>query len=83
MELVYCKDCIHRPLRGEKIEITYAPHDKDGYRDYTCPFLCPDPWYNRRPDDYFFCKYGEKELPYEEESHWRSITELGDSYELE
>ena len=56
-EIVYCRDCIHRPFR-EYSEIM-APKTAGGYTDYTCPFICPDPYYTQIPDDDFYCKAGE------------------------
>lgn len=61
MELVYCKDCIHRPVICEGEDSVRAPRDKDGWSDFICPFACEDSWYTKMPDDYFFCKNGEKE----------------------
>ena len=58
MEIIYCKDCIHRPyIENEKVK---EPKDIDGYTDYTCPLCCDDSYYNRMPADDFFCAYGEK-----------------------
>lgn len=31
----------------------------EGYTDYTCPYVCPDPYYTQIPDDDFYCKAGE------------------------
>jgi len=56
-EIVYCRDCIHRPFK-EYSEIM-APKTKDGYTDYTCPFICLDPYYTQIPNDNFYCKAGE------------------------
>ena len=56
-EIVYCRDCIHRPFK-EYSEI-HAPKI-NGLTDYTCPFVCVDSYYTRIPDDDFYCKFGEK-----------------------
>lgn len=60
MGLIYCKDCIHRPVIYDRDNNVRAPRDKDGWLDFTCPFVCTDSWYTRMPDDDFFCKNGEK-----------------------
>jgi hypothetical protein len=57
-EVVYCRDCIHRPFK-EYSEMK-APKI-NGLTDYTCPFVCVDSYYTIIPDDDFFCKNGEKE----------------------
>lgn len=55
-EVVYCRDCIHRPFK-EYSEI-HAPKI-NGLTDYTCPFVCVDSYYTTIPDDDFYCKAGE------------------------
>ena len=57
-KIVYCKDCFHRPIVDEFHTIMPPKYD-DGYRDYTCPFICEDSYYNRRPANDFYCKFGE------------------------
>lgn len=56
-EIVYCRDCIHRPFK--KYSEIMAPKIAEGYIDYTCPFVCPDPYYTQIPEDDFYCKAGE------------------------
>ena len=59
-EIVYCRDCIHRPIKkptGQNYNL--APKTKDGYTDYTCPYVCIDSYYTRIPEDDFYCKFGE------------------------
>lgn len=60
-EVVKCKDCIHRPIHmdGKQIDSPYIDDDCC-YRDYTCPYLCDDDYYNRMPDDDWFCNHGER-----------------------
>lgn len=54
VELVTCKDCMHRPIK------------KDGYimppedDDEKCPCLCEDPFYSWIPRDDFFCANWER-----------------------
>lgn len=63
--VVRCKDCKHRPVDGSfdsdaghrRIN---APLDEDGDDDEVCPCICEDGWYSWRPQDNFFCAYGEK-----------------------
>lgn len=57
-EIIYCRDCIHRPFK-EYSEIQ-APKI-NGLTDYTCPFVCVDSYYTIIPDNDFFCKNGERE----------------------
>lgn len=59
-EIVYCRDCIHRPIEkpiGQNYNL--APKDKYGRTDYTCPFICVDSFYTQIPEDDFYCKAGE------------------------
>lgn len=58
-ELVRCRDCKHRPIKGDG-NIVYAPDDSDGWDDDTCPCLCEDCYYNWMPDEDFFCGKGER-----------------------
>ena len=54
VEVVRCKNCIHRPIKGEEDDvrdITYPPENSRGYEDYTCPCL--------NGDDEWFCAEGE------------------------
>lgn len=59
VEVVRCKDCIHRPSR------IYGAGDECGglnleFPDDWCPMQCEDGWYNRMPRDDYFCAYGEE-----------------------
>ena len=66
--IVRCKDCKHRPRRGENkwanvcaprvMASEYEQHLT--VEDETCPFLCDDPFYSEIPPDDFFCAYGER-----------------------
>jgi hypothetical protein len=58
-EIVRCKDCKHRPIKGDG-NIVYAPNDINGWDDETCPCLCEDCYYNWMPEDDFFCGKGER-----------------------
>ena len=65
VEVVRCKDCVHRPVLvnlGENAgHSVRCPRYLDGFSDYTCPYLCSDPWYNEMPEDDWFCHLGERE----------------------
>ena len=54
--VVRCKDCKHRPIA----EDDYISEPGEIYSDYTCPYLCDDCWYNRMPEDSWFCNHGER-----------------------
>jgi len=56
-EIVYCRDCIHRPHK--EYSKVMAPKTKEGYIDYTCPYVCIDSYYTQMPEDDFYCKAGE------------------------
>ena len=55
VEVILCKDCIHR---GKVID----PDEIGGFGikfpDTVCPFYCDDEYYNILPKDDFYCKYG-------------------------
>lgn len=55
MDIVKCKDCKHRPVRDG------ADIFKPDTFDTICPYLCAgDSYYNRVPEDDWFCNFGEK-----------------------
>lgn len=56
-----CMTCKHRPIMYKNhVE---APNLVEPLfwdsGDYTCPFLCDDSYYNKMPDDDFYCGYWE------------------------
>lgn len=58
VEVVRCKDCIHRPIVHNGI---WPPNDDDE----TCPCICPNNYdYNYVPADNFFCARGEPNFSY-------------------
>lgn len=60
VEIVRCKNCIHRPIKGEDTHDIDPPKDSRGYGDYTCPCLNEDDyWYSWYPSDDWFCPKGE------------------------
>ena len=55
VEVVRCKDCIHKPTgSGVNHHITFPE------QDYRCPCRCEDYWYSWMPDDDWFCANGER-----------------------
>ena len=58
MEIIKCKDCIHRPIFNGKEVV--PPQNIYGRDDMTCSFLREDSYYNCMPSDHFFCFSGEK-----------------------
>lgn len=58
VEVVRCKDCIHRPISEDVT--TFPPKDSEGNNDWSCPCLNEDDyWYSWRPSDNWFCAEGE------------------------
>ncbi len=65
VEVVRCKDCIHRPvvidpkepIRGFNLR---PPQNKDGDEGLRCPFLCDDGYYSGMPMSDDYCSYGER-----------------------
>ena len=60
-EIIRCKDCKHRPVTND----AYDCDERDcglniEFPDYRCPCQCDDPYYNRLPDDDWFCGNAER-----------------------
>ena len=55
-DVVRCKDCKHRPTMPEDGKEVFDLE----FPDDACPLQCGDPWYNREPDDDWFCANGER-----------------------
>ena len=61
LETVYCKDCKHRPKKN-------TDYDEDSwdcgfnieFPDYICPLQCEDGYYNKFPEDNWFCGNGDR-----------------------
>ena len=61
-EVVYCRDCIHRPVYDKEEYDLIVPPYNNGHQDCACPYICQEDFYcNRMPDKDFYCKFGEKE----------------------
>ena len=61
VEIVRCKDCKHRPVKN----VDYEDNQWDrGYNikfpDYKCPCQCEDGYYNKFPDDDWYCANAER-----------------------
>ena len=55
VELVRCRDCIHKPTgSGVNHDIEFPEGD------YKCPCQCSDYWYSWMPKDDWFCGNGER-----------------------
>ena len=52
VEVVRCKDCVHRPKGTNK-------HDLE-FPDYVCPCQCDDFWYSWMPPDDWWCASGKR-----------------------
>ena len=60
-EVVYCRDCIHRPVYDEEEYDLIVPPYNNEHQDCACPYICQEDFYcNRMPDDDFYCKFGER-----------------------
>lgn len=56
VEVVRCKDCVHRPTVEDPEKRGFNVH----FPDDMCPCQCDDGWYNWYPKDDWFCAYGER-----------------------
>lgn len=60
-EIIRCKDCKHKPTTTPDYN---ADNGDCGYEiefpDYRCPCQCDDGWYNRLPEDDWFCGNAER-----------------------
>ena len=57
---VTCDKCKHKPEYDEDETIVAPKIDDTPYHDYTCPYVCPDEYYNSMPEDHDFCSKGER-----------------------
>ena len=57
VEIVRCKNCVHRPVNDEEDPHGVMPRNRG---DYTCPCLNSDDyWYSWYPSDEWYCAEGE------------------------
>jgi hypothetical protein len=61
-EIVYCKDCIHRPIATDEDICDHTIN----FPDWKCPCRCEDNWYSWVPKDDWFCGNGEDKNNIEE-----------------
>jgi len=62
VEIVRCKNCVHRPIKSEDTHNIFPPKDGRGFGfgDYTCPCLNEDDYYySWYPSDEWFCANGK------------------------
>ena len=62
IDIVFCKECKHRPIKEDADGENYGfnliePNDGDE----RCPCLVSDGWYSWMPKDDFYCGFGERE----------------------
>ena len=60
-EIIRCKDCKHKPYPSDNYD--YGNGDcgfEIIFPDYRCPCRCDDDYYNRIPDDDWFCGNAER-----------------------
>lgn len=62
--IVQCWECKYRPIWNDERGKAEAPPKEnpeyEGECDMTCPYLCDDSYYNRMPQEWFFCAKGER-----------------------
>lgn len=60
IDLVYCKDCIYRPLKEDPDDKSYGFNVIAPAAGRRCPCLIEDGWYSWMPPDDFYCAYGKR-----------------------
>lgn len=61
IDIVFCKECKHRPIKEDANEADYGFNVIAPNEDERCPCLVEDGWYSWIPKDDFYCGYGERE----------------------
>ena len=61
INIVFCKECKHRPVKEDASGEDYGFNIIAPNGDERCPCLVEDGWYSWMPKDNFFCGYGERE----------------------
>ncbi len=60
-EVIRCKNCKHRPTPTENYNYDNSDCGFEiDFPDYRCPCQCDDEFYNRIPDDDWFCGNAER-----------------------
>lgn len=55
LDIVKCKDCIHKPIGSDEDVCDHTIK----FPDWKCPCRCEDNWYSWIPKDNWFCANGE------------------------
>jgi len=60
-EIIRCKDCKHKPYPSDNYDYNNGNRGFEIiFPDYRCPCRCDDEYYNRIPDDDWFCGNAER-----------------------
>ena len=60
-EIIRCKDCKHKPYPSDNYDYDNGDCGFEIiFPDYRCPCRCEDEYYNRIPDDDWFCGNAER-----------------------
>lgn len=60
-EIIRCKDCKHKPHTSDKYDYDNGDCGFEIiFPDYRCPCRCDDEYYNRIPDDDWYCANAER-----------------------
>ena len=60
-EIIRCKDCKHKPYPSDNYDYDNGDNGFEIiFPDYRCPCRCEDDYYNRIPDDDWFCGNAER-----------------------
>lgn len=60
-EIIRCKDCKHKPYPSDNYDYDNGDCGFEIiFPDYRCPCRCDDEYYNRIPDDDWFCGNAER-----------------------
>ena len=62
-EIIRCKDCKHKPYPSDNYDYNNGNRGFEIiFPDYRCPCRCDDEYYNRIPDDDWFCGNAERRI---------------------
>ena len=59
IDVVFCKECKHRPIKEDADGEDYGFNISAPNGDERCPCLVEDGWYSWMPKDNFYCGFGE------------------------
>lgn len=61
LDIIRCKDCKHKPHTSDKYNYDNGDCGLEIiFPDYRCPCRCEDEYYNRIPDDDWYCGNAER-----------------------